>query len=137
MALVKDLYADAHLVVAAIRFLEHTRKTPVNQQDLAEALGFNLERVLFICRRLEETAAIECLKGAFGDRIVIKDHLKLETLPRGEQESKLDEELKRFQKERGKMSQKVETLKADQKKKQQDLFAEIERKLKGNLSPKK
>ena len=79
---------------------------------------------------------IDVVKGSYGDRFFISDHLKLEDIPRGQEENKLEEELKKFQDTQKALSQKVESFKAEQAKKKKDLFSEMEKKLKAELEKK-
>lgn len=97
---------------------------------------FSKEKSHLICRKLEETEVIEVLEGAFGNRIIIKDHLKLEDIPKDVSESKLDEELKKFKSSKQELEKRVESIKADQDKKQKQLFADLEKKFKKDLTSK-
>ena len=76
------------------------------------------------------------VEGAFGTRINILDHLKLEEIPKGEQESHLDRELRAFQSSRKQVSKSIESFKAKQAEKKKELFSEIQKKLKENLDKK-
>ena len=129
----QNLYANAHLMVAAVRVLSHQLGSPPSLEKVAAALLFSKEKSHFICRKLEEANVIEVIEGAFGNRIVIKDHLKLEDIPKGGSESKLDEELKRFKSSKKDLEKRVESIKSEQDKKQKQLFADIEEKLKKQL----
>jgi hypothetical protein len=62
--------------------------------------------------------------------------LKIEEIPRQEDESKLAEELKKFQESQKGLSQKIENIQAEQAQKKKDLFAEMEKKLKQELDKK-
>jgi hypothetical protein len=66
----------------------------------------------------------------------VRDHLKIEEIPRGESDNHFEEELKKFQDNRKAISQKIETFQAEQKQKKKDLFAEMEKKLKNELEKK-
>jgi hypothetical protein len=48
-------------------------------------------------------------------------------------ESKIEKELQKFQSSKKMISQKIESIKSEQAKKKQDLFAEIEEKLKKKI----
>jgi DNA-directed RNA polymerase specialized sigma subunit len=129
----QNLYTNAHLMVAAVRVLSHQLGSPPSLEKVAAALQFSKEKSHFICRKLEEASVIEIIEGAFGNRIVIKDHLKLEDIPKGDSESKLDEELKKFKSGKKELEKRVESIKSEQDKKQKQLFADIEEKLKKQL----
>ncbi len=79
---------------------------------------------------------IDVVKGSYGDRYFIRNHLKLEDIPRGQKENRLEEELKKFQDTQKALTQKVESLKAERDQKKKDLFSEMEKKLKAELEKK-
>ena len=132
----KDLYSQAHLMVAAIRVFEHKNSRPPTIQELCQTIEFSIEKGNFICRKLEELDIIEAVEGSYGTRLFVRDHLKIEDIPRGESDNHFEEELKKFQDNRKAISQKIETFQAEQKKKKKDLFAEMEKKLKTELEKK-
>ena len=131
-----DFYSNAHLTVAAIRVCEHRHSTPPSLEEICDTLSFSIEKASLILRRLKEMDIIDVVKGSYGDRFFIRDHLKLEDIPRGQEENKLEEELKKFQDTQKALSQKVESFKAEQAKKKKDLFSEMEKKLKAELEKK-
>jgi hypothetical protein len=131
-----DLYSNAHLVVAAIRVLAHQKNTPPSIEDVCQTLSFSLEQGNFICNKLEEMQIIEIVEGSYGTRLFIKNHLKIEDIPRGDKVSGLEEELKKFQSSRKDFTEKIESFQAKQAKKQKDLFAELEKKLKQKTDKK-
>ena len=131
-----DFYSNAHLTVAAIRICEHRHSTPPSLEEICANLSFSIEKVSLILRRLKEMEIVDVVKGTYGDRFFIRDHLKLEEIPRGQEENKLEEELKKFQDTQKALSQKVESFKAEQAKKKKDLFSEMEKKLKAELEKK-
>jgi len=128
-----DLYASAHLIVAAVRIIEYQNASPASIEELCRILSFSLEQGHYICRKLAEMDIIAMVEGAYGIKLYIKDHLKLEEIPRGPVESKIEKELQRFQTEKKQITRKIESIKSEQAKKKQDLFAEIEQKLKKKL----
>jgi hypothetical protein len=126
----KSLYHDGHLFVAAIRILEHRNGSPPTLEQIALLLTISTEQTGLISRRLNDAGIIEQVEGAFGERWGISDHLKLEEMPRITDTTELDSALKKFQAERQKLAQKVESIKEEQARKKKDLFADIEKKLK-------
>ncbi len=132
-----DFYNEAHLLVAAIRIFEHLNSRPPNVDELCRTINFSIERGNFICRKLEELGIIEAIEVSYGARWYVSDHLKIEDIPRGEPESKMKDELKKFQDTQKAFSQKMETLQAEQKRKKKDLFADMEKKLKEELEKKR
>jgi len=134
----KDQYSQAHLVVSAIRVLEYQQSAPPSVESVCKALSHTLEQGYMICRKLKDLGIIDIVEGAFGTRLTIADHLAIEEIPRGAQESNLDKELKAFQTTRKERTREMEvqSFKAKQEEKKKALFAEIEKKLKGNLEKK-
>jgi hypothetical protein len=131
----KDLYSNAHLVVAAIRVSSHRNQTPPSVEDVCDTLAFSPEEGHRLCRRLEEPGIIEIVDSAYGPRLFVRDHLKIESLDRtAEGPDKLSQELQRFQKERKGISKSVESFKAQQAERQKQLFASLDSKLKGKKS---
>jgi hypothetical protein len=73
---------------------------------------------------------IDVVEGGFGTRLFIKNHLKIEEIPKAKKKDTLEESLKAFQNSKKDFTQKIESFQAKQAKKQRDLFAELEEKLK-------
>ncbi|RJQ66076.1 MAG: hypothetical protein C4519_26275 [Desulfobacteraceae bacterium] len=130
----KTLYNEGHLFVAAIRVLERRHGAPPTLEQISELVHFSTEQTGLISRRLRDAGIVEQVEGAYGDRWGIADHLKLEDLPRDMDVTQLDTALKKFQSERNKLAQKVESIKGLQAQKRKDLFAGLEKKLKQDLS---
>ncbi|MFC1578334.1 hypothetical protein ACFL36_04910 [Thermodesulfobacteriota bacterium] len=131
-----SLYSQAHLLVAAIRVFEHTNSRPPTIEDLCQTVNFSIEKGNFLCRKLEELDVIEAVEGSYGTRLFVRDHLKIEDIPRTEPEHNFEDELQKFQENRKTFSQKMETFQAQQKQKKKDLFAEMEKKLKEEMDKK-
>jgi len=125
-----DFYSDSHLVVAAIRVLTHRNSAPPSIDEVCRTISFSLEQGNFTCKKLKDIGIIDVVKGAFGTRLFIKNHLKIEEIPRDKKEDKLGKALKEFQNSRKDFTREIESFQAKQEKKQKDLFAEIEKKLK-------
>ena len=132
----KNLYTTAHLFVSAIRVWEYQNESPPAIEEISHMLAMSIERGNYICRKLQEMGIIESVEGSFGNRLFIRDHLKIEKIPREDDESKLEEELKKFQESQKGLSQKIKTIQAKQAQKKKDLFAEMEKKLKQELDKK-
>ena len=132
----KDLYTAAHLLVAAIRVCEHQMSSPPTIDDISKILAKSLERSNYVCRKLEELGVIESIEGSYGNRLFVRDHLKIEDIPRDANETQLDEELQKFKDSQKALTEKIETIQAQQAKKKKDLFAEMEKKLKQKLDKK-
>jgi DNA replication protein DnaD len=128
-----SFYHQGHLVVAAIRVLEHRQKTAVSMEDIQDLLGTSIEKVNFTCKKLHDKGIIEILEGAFGNRLTISDHMKLEAFSNLQDEDPLKDALAEFQKSRTNMSKKVAKIQSKQAQKKKNLFADIEKKFKDNL----
>ena len=126
----KNLYTQAHLVVAAIRIFENQDNTSTSIEKVCEIISFSLEHGNFICKKLEELGIIEIVQGAYGPGLFIKNHLKIEEIPRDEEQSKLEEELEKFRKDREDLSNKVKSFQTENAERQKKLFADLEKKLK-------
>lgn len=133
----KGFYSDAHLVVAAIRILEHQKFASPSIDEVCRTISFSLEQGNFVCRKLNEMNIIDVVEGAFGTKLFIKDHLLLEEIPQGAIEDNLEKELKQFQNAKKDYIQKIELFKSEQEKKKKNLFAELEKKFKKDLDEKK
>ena len=132
----KNLYTTAHLFVSAIRVWEYQNDTPPALEEISQMLAMSIERSNYICRKLEEMGIVDSVEGSFGNRLFIRDHLKIEEIPREDDENKLEQELKKFQESQKGLSQKIESIQAKQAQKKKDLFAEMEKKLKQELDKK-
>lgn len=132
----KDFYSEAHLLVAAIRVHEHLHSQPATLEDVCRMLAFSTEHAGIISRRLEDLGILEAVQGSFGVRLFVRDHRKLEDIPRGELGRKLEDEVKKFQDLQRSFTQKIESLQAEQAGKKKNLFAEMEKKLKEELDKK-
>ena len=131
-----DLYTTAHLFVAAVRVLDHRDGAPPALEAICRLLDFSDEKGSYLLNRLKDQGIVDTVKGGFNDRIVVADHLAIEELPRDTEESRLEQELKKFKQGKDTMKEKVASIKAQQDQKKQDLFAEIEKKLKQKMKPK-
>jgi len=130
------LYKNAHLFVAAVRVLEHRKAAPPAVDDVCEMLSISLEQGSYISRKLKEYQVLEMVESAYGPRLFIRDHLKLEEIPAQEQEDRLGEALKEFQTSRQQHSQKIAAIQKTQQEKKKNLFADLEKQLKEKLNHK-
>lgn len=125
-----DLYSNAHLVVAAIRIFTHKNSKHPSLNEICKTLSFSLEQGNLICKKLKDLGIIDVVEGAFENHLFIKDHLKIEEIPRDKKEDKLEEALKKFKDSKKDFSKKIESFQVKQAEKQKALFAELEEKLK-------
>lgn len=125
-----DLYQKAHLLVAAVRILEYQHHSPPALDAASRLLSVSVEEGGFLLRKLEEAGIMEAVESPQGIRLAIRDHTRIEEIPRGMSESLLDKELKNFQIARKGLTQKIENFQAAQAEKKKQMFAELEKKLK-------
>ena len=125
-----DLYSSAHLVVSAIRIFTHKNSKHPSINEICKTLSFSLEQGNLICNKLGGLGIIDMVEGAFENHLFIKDHLKIEEIPRDKKEDRLEEALKKFKDSKKDFSKKIESFQAKQAEKQKALFAELEEKLK-------
>jgi len=132
-----SLYDSAHLFVAAVRLLTHIDQAPPDIDQVCEMLQLSKERGGFVCRRLEEKGAVEAVQGAYGLRLFVRDHLKIEDIPKEDAPDRLQDELSKFQAAQKDVTNRIATIQADQKKKKKNLFEEMEKKLRAEIEKKK
>ena len=132
-----SLYDSAHLFVAAVRLLTHIDQAPPDIDQVCEMLQLSKERGGFVCRRLEEIGAVEAVQGAYGLRLFVRDHLKIEDIPKEDAPDRLQDELSKFQAAQKDVTNRIASMQADQKKKKQNLFEEMEKKLRAEIEKKK
>jgi hypothetical protein len=132
-----SLYESAHLFVAAVRVLNHQEQSPPDLDQVCELLGLSKERGGFICRRLEGIGALEAVPGPYGQRLFVREHLKIEDLPKEDAPDRLQDELSKFQASQKNVANRIATMQADQKKKKKSLFEEMEKKLRAEIEKKK
>jgi len=133
----KDIYDTAHLVVAAIRIIGHQKNNAPSVDDISNALSFSLEHGLLTCKKLDKIGIIDMVEGAYGARLFIKDHLKIEEIPKLEKkEESLQEEIEKFQSSRKGFKEQIESFQAAKAKRQKNLFARIEDNLKNEMTEK-
>jgi len=131
-----NLYSTAHLFVAAIRVCEHEQSAPPSIDDVCRLISFSLERGNFICKQLKEMEIVEAVEGPYGVRLSVKNHIKIEDIPKEEKESALEGELAKFKQTQKSFAKKIESFAAKQKEKKKSLFDEVEKKLKKELDKK-
>lgn len=132
-----SLYESAHLFVAAIRLLSHRDQSPPDLDQVCDMLQLSKERGGFLCRRLEEIGAVEAVQGAYGLRLFVRQHLKIEEIPKEDAPDRLQDELSKFQAAQKTAANRIATMQADQKKKKKSLFEEMEKKLRAEIEKKK
>ncbi len=128
-----DLYTDAHLFVSAIRVLENQKGASPSIEDVCRTISVSLEQGNIICRKLNDMEIIEVVEGAYGTKLFVRNFLLIEEIPKEAEESKLEDEIKKFQDSKKGHSKELEAFRQKQKLKKKDLFAELNQKLKKGI----
>ena len=131
-----NLYSSAHLIVAAIRILEHRNSSPPSVDNVCDPLSVSLEQGNFLFRKLQALKIIERVEGPYGTRLFVRNHLMIEEILKDIEESGIEEEIKQFQNSKKDYTMKIESFQARQAEKQKYLFAELEKKMRDGLGKK-
>jgi hypothetical protein len=133
-----DPYNEAHVFVSAVRILQHLKRTAPQVEDVCSMLNVSVESGLVVCRKLKKLGIIELIEDPFSTRLNVANHLEIENLPREiKEEDGLAKDIELFMAKKKNMDQKVEDIQAAMKKKKQDLFNDIERKMKQKMEEMK
>lgn len=125
------LYEEAQILMAAVRLFQHLEKRPPTVAEAAERSRFSVETVHHLCNRLEKIGALERVRSAFEDRIVLRDPLKAEILRGVEEPAGIEAELKKWKEQRAETVREVEKRFAMEKggKEKEERYAKIEERL--------
>jgi uncharacterized protein YaaN involved in tellurite resistance len=94
-----------------------------------------VEAGLAVCRKLKQLGIIEMIDDPFSTRLAVANHLEIENLPREIKDAGgLARDIERFMAKKKNMDQKVEDIQAALKKKKQELFRDIEGKMKQKMA---
>ena len=128
-----DQYTEAHVFIAAIRVLEHQKKQPPTEEEASAMVSMSPEAGYALCRRLKEKGIVRTAEGAFGWKVFVEDHLKIEEIPQGEKKHDLAQELALFQKKQRDKNKSMEAIQEELTRKRNEKFAEIEARFKKEL----
>lgn len=125
------LYEEAQILMAVVRLFQHLEKRPPTVAEAAERTRFSVEAVHHLCNRLEKLGALERIRSAFEDRIVLRDPLKAEALRGVEEPAGIEAELKKWKEQRSEAIREVEKRFAEGKsgKEREERYAKIEERL--------
>lgn len=129
-------YEEAQALLAAVRVHEFTKKAAPSFKEVAALLLMTSDWVSRVCAELSKRGIIELVEGPFQTTcIAIDDHLAAEDLPKSARTNRMEEELKKFkEKSSGMYEKRAKAIQEEQKKKEKDLFSDIESKLKSELN---
>ena len=125
------LYEEAQILLAGLRLFQHREERLPSLNELAEFTHFSVESVHHLCNRLEKIGALERIRGAFDDRICLKDPLQAESLREAPDSPDIGEDVKEWKEQRANRLREVEERFSGDgaRKEKEDQFAEIEEKL--------
>ena len=125
------LYDEAQILLAGVRLFQHREKRLPSLNELAEFTRFSVESVHHLCNRLEKIGALERIRGAFDDRICLKDPLRAESLREASDSPDIGEDVKQWKEQRETRLREVEERFSSDAagREKQEQFAEIEEKL--------
>ena len=130
--------AQAHLVVAAVRVLGHKLGRPAAIEEIGELIGYSKELTGHLVRALEACGIVQEIKSPFDVRVEVRDHVKIEALPREDTGPGLQDEVEEFHKRFQKKQEELQNLfdSGDQETKKKERFAGLEDELKGFKAPR-
>jgi DNA-binding MarR family transcriptional regulator len=126
------LYEETQILMAGVRLFKHRENRLPSLQELAEFTRFSTETAHHLCNRLEKIGALERIRGAFDERICLKDPMQAEALREAPDSPDIGDDVKQWKEKReSKLKEVEERFSGDAaRQEQQDQFAEIEQKLK-------
>lgn len=124
-------------MVAALRLFLFRNQRPPSVRELSEAIDLSPEMGHYFCNRLSRLGVIEIVDAAFEERVYLRDHLKLEELPREERLSSLEAEVQRHLEESQRHQEELQRMQSSHQERKKDLFSDLERQLKEGLKRKK
>ena len=89
-------YQEAHLIVAAIRVVQHREGRPPTPEEVAALLNLPKEKVFILVRALAARGVVQMLETPFEVRLDVLDPTPLEALPRTDGEPEMKGELDEF-----------------------------------------
>jgi DNA-binding Lrp family transcriptional regulator len=125
------LYEETQILMAGVRLFKHLENRLPSLKELAEFTRFSVESVHHLANRLEKIGALERIRGAFDDRICLKDPLQAEALREASDSPDIGDDVKQWKEERESRLKEVEEKFSGDAARQekQAQFAEIEQKL--------
>ena len=125
-------YTQGHLVVAAVRVLEHLNEKPPTMEEIGELLGLSHEVIGAFTRALQSHEIVKILETPFDTRVEIARFEKLEDLPRDHAGAAMKSEVDAFlERSRSKKEDADELFKSGEfEKKQKEKFSDLDEQLK-------
>jgi len=126
-----SLYEEAQVFLAGVRLFRHREKRLPSLEELAEFTRSSRESVHHMCHRLESLGAVERIRGAFDDRVCLKDPLQAESLREETDSPRMDDEVRRWKEQREATIQNVEKMFAEDsgREKRREMHTQIEERI--------
>lgn len=130
-------YEDGHLVVAATRVLTHKANKPPTPEQIADLLGQPVDFIRTLVVTLGDEGILKVVENPFEIRVEIKDHAKLDDLPREADGPTISDELDSFiQKKKDEYEATERMLSMDEiEKKQKEKMSKLEAEMKKMKRP--
>ena len=101
---------DAHLLVAAIRVLEHVEQHPPTEQEIAVLLRWHVDRVRVVAHGLDSLGAVAAIKSPFDVRYKVGDHSLVDTLDDEGVDDSISREIHEFEQRSKSDQEKIERM---------------------------
>ena len=88
------LYEETQILMAGVRLFKHRENRLPSLKELAEFTRFSAESVHHLSNRLEKIGALERIRGAFDDRICLKDPLQAEAFREAPDSPDIEDDVK-------------------------------------------
>ena len=129
-------YYKAHIIVAAIRLMNHKNNAPPMISEIADNINYSLEEVRSLVNKLEKMGVIEVILSGTESRIFVDDPAPLEKLPR-EGKTSMEKDIINFAAKQKADMDNIKVKAMDEKSRKKDLFAALEAQLKEKFNKDK
>lgn len=127
---VKTPYEEGHLIVSAIRIFAHKQANPASPADVGTLLNYSTEKVLYLCRKLQQEGIIKSVEGPYDQKLYILDHMKLEKLAQTSHEQNIKDDIAQHDSKQAARFENIKKQQHSHKDEQQTLFQDLEQQLK-------
>ena len=92
-----SLYDEAQILIAGVRLFQHREQRMPATREVAEFIRFSVESVYHLSNRLEKIGVLEIVRGAFEERICLKEPWKAELLREEQSGPEIAEDIRQWQ----------------------------------------
>ena len=103
-------YEESHLLVAAVRVLQHREGRSPTPDEVAELLRMSSEKIHILVHELRKRGVLRALEGPFELRLDVGDPAPLEALPKGQTGPAIASELEQFHSEQQEKKKEMERM---------------------------